>query len=125
MTATDTGQGSADVLADKLRGIDRRLDALAELVGSSDVDVASTPILREVDALATELRTASTMVDLTGHDDPFATAKVAVAVRQERLGFIRVALAPGSAPEPVTRLTVELPFAALDGTGIAVVGEAT
>ena len=103
MTATDTGQESADVLADKLRTIDRRLDALAELVGSSDADVASTTILREVDALATELRHASAIVDLTGHDDPFATAKVAVAVRQERLGFIRVALDPSATPDPVTQ----------------------
>lgn len=102
MTATDTGAGSADVLADKLRDVDARLDALAELVGSSDADVASVPILREVDAIATELRTAAAMVDLTAHDDPFDSARVAVAVRQERLGFIRVALAPGSPPEPVT-----------------------
>ncbi len=101
MTTTETGQGSADVLADKLRTIDQRLDALADLVGSSDADVASSSVLREVDALVTELRTASALVDLTGHEDPFATAKVAVAVRQERLGFIRMALDPGAPPEPI------------------------
>ena len=97
MTTTDTGAGSADVLADKLRDIDRRLDALAELVGSSDADVATAPILREVEGIANDLRTAGALVDLTGHDDPFDSARVAVAVRQERLGFIRAALAPGSA----------------------------
>lgn len=102
MTTTDTGAGSADVLADKLRGVDARLDALAELVGSSDADVASAPILREIDAIASELRTAVAMVDLTGHEDPFDTARVAVAVRQERLGFIRAALTPGAVPVPVT-----------------------
>lgn len=109
MTATETGQGSADVLADKLRGVDRRLDALAELVGSSDADVASAPILREVEAIATELRTAAALVDLTGHDDPFASAKVAVAVRQERLGFIRAALTPGSEPATSRTPVSELP----------------
>lgn len=109
MTATDTGAGSADVLADKLRDVDARLDALAELVGSSDAEVASAPILREVDAIANELRTVVALVDLTSHDDPFDTARVAVAVRQERLGFIRVALAPDSVPEPATAASTTTP----------------
>ena len=88
MTATDTGQESADVLADKLRTIDRRLDALAELVGSSDADVASTTILREVDALATELRHASAIVDLT---DFIGDARVIEdALRRRRLARIDV-----------------------------------
>lgn len=100
MTATETGQGSADVLAEKLRGIDQRLDALAELVGSSDADVASAAVRREAADLAADLRTASALVDLAGdHDDPFHTARVAVAVRQERLGFIRAALDPGAPPQ--------------------------
>lgn len=104
MTATETDQGSADVLAAKLRDIDARLDALAELVGSGEGDVTPAPILREVDAVGADLRAASALVDLVNldADDPFATAKVAVAVRQERLGFIRAALLPDVGFEPTT-----------------------
>jgi sortase A len=109
VTATDTGQESADVLAERLRDIDRRLDALAELVGSTDADVASAPILREVEALSTELRQARALVDLAGHDDPFDSAAVAVSVRQERLGFIRAALVPGAAPEPLVAVAAAVP----------------
>lgn len=137
MTTTETGAGSADVLADKLRTIDRRLDALAELVGSSDADVASSATRREVEALAGELRTASALADLSGDDDPFDTARVAIAVRQERLGFIRAALDPAARPEPAafagpapapapppssTRVTVEGQRASSVGRVLSILG---
>lgn len=102
MTATDTEHGAADAITSKLRNIDRRLDGLAELVGSTDAEVASDAVRREADDLAAELRTLDGMVDLVGDDDPFASARVAVAIRRERLGFIRLALSPGEAlPPPV------------------------
>lgn len=111
MTATETDQGTSgtanDAVATKLRALDVRLDALAELVGSPDAELAAASIRREADELQRELDLVEGMVDLAADEDPFASAKVAVAVRRERLGFIRMALAPGEAPPP------PLPLAAL------------
>ncbi len=104
MTATQTDQDSPELLADKLREVDRRLDALAELVGSGDAEVAAAPILREIAGISSDLRTVDALVDLTDVEDPLATAKVAVAVRRERLGFIKAALLPDDLDGPAPKV---------------------
>jgi LPXTG-site transpeptidase (sortase) family protein len=100
VTETAQGPGAADPLAPRLRVVDERLDAVAELVGTPDAQLAAPTLRRELDALRAELKELEALADLAVGDDPFAVARVAIAVRRERLGFIQAALAPGEGVAP-------------------------
>jgi sortase A len=94
VTATDTTPADASEVAADLRAIDRRLDALAELVGSPEADLARGSLEVELDAIDAELVEITAKV-AAPEDDPFDTAQLAIAVRRERLGFVRAALLGG------------------------------
>lgn len=106
MTTTDAGPSSTEVVAGALRSIDAQLDAIAARVDDPDaatsLTVAFGAVGRDLDELEARLPAPD--------DDPFDSARMAVAVRRERLGFLRTAAgAPtpavaedGDAPPPST-----------------------
>lgn len=93
MTATDAGPTSTEAVAGALRSIDAQLDAIAARVDDPDaatsLEVAFDAVRADLDELEARLPEAD--------DDPFDTARMAVAVRRERLGFLRTA---AGAPAP-------------------------
>lgn len=104
MTLTETGDaGATEAVLARLRALDARLDALAHLVGSADAEVAAAAIRREVDLLRGELKELDALADLSVGDDPFDTARAAIALRRERLGFIQAAMRPGEGVAPELR----------------------
>lgn len=100
VTETDQGPGAADAVRSRLLAVDRRLDAVADLVGSTDAELAAPALRRELDLLRAELKELESLADLAGDDDPFDSVRVAISVRRERLGFIAMALTPGEGVEP-------------------------
>lgn len=104
MTVTETGDaGATEAVVSRLRTVDSRLDALADLVGSADAEVAAAAIGREVTSLRAELKELDALADLSAADDPFDTARAAVAIRRERLGFLHAAMSPGEGVAPELR----------------------
>jgi sortase A len=98
VTTTDPGTTTPvdpGEVAEDLRSIDRRLDALAELVGTPEAELGKGSLTLELDDLESMLGKIASRVAVLEGDDPFDTAQLAVAVRRERLGFVRAALLGG------------------------------